>query len=65
MDSETNNVEHQKPKTRKKRMVLGIVIFVLGLVVLAGGITVFIDNQDTDSEGYVYTHIPHIGFSIF
>jgi len=65
MDSETNNREHQKPKTRKKRMVLVIVIFVLALVVLAGGISVFMYNQDTDSEGYVYSNVYHVNTSTY
>jgi len=65
MDSEPNNEEHPKPKTRKKRMVLGIVIFVLALVVLAGGISVFMYNQDTDSEGYVYSNVYHVNTSTY
>ena len=65
MDSETKNGEHQKPKTSKKRMVLGITIFVLGLVVLAGGISVFMYNQDTDSEGYAYSNVYHVNTTAY
>jgi hypothetical protein len=65
MDSETNNEEYQKPKTRKKRMVLGIVIFIMAFVVLAGGISVFIYNQDTDSEGYVYSNVYHVNTTTY
>jgi choline-glycine betaine transporter len=46
-------------------MVLGIVIFVLALVVLAGGISVFMYNQDTDSEGYVYSNVYHVNTSTY
>jgi len=65
MDSEPNNGEHPKPKTRKKRMVLGIVLLVMALVVLAGGISVFMYNQDTDSEGYVYSNVYHVNTSTY
>jgi hypothetical protein len=65
MDSETKKVEHQKPKISKKRMVIGITIFVMGLVVLAGGISVFIYNQDTDSEGYSYSNVYHVNTTAY
>jgi hypothetical protein len=65
MGSETNIEEQPKPKTRKTRMVLGIVIFIVGLLVLAGGISVFVYNLDTDSEGYAYSNVYHVNTSAY
>jgi hypothetical protein len=65
MGSETNIEEQPKPKTRKTRMILGIVIFIVGLLVLAGGISVFVYNLDTDSEGYAYSNVYHVNTSAY
>jgi hypothetical protein len=65
MDSETNNAEHHKPKTSKKRLILGIVIFVMSFLVLAGGISVFIYNQGTDSDGWIYSNVYHVNTSAY
>jgi hypothetical protein len=65
MGSETNIEEQPKPKTRKTRMILGIVIFIVGLLVLAGGISVFVYNLDTDNEGYTDSNIYHVNTSAY
>jgi hypothetical protein len=65
MDPETNTIEPQRQKPRKRRLVLAIVIFVLALLVLAGGISIFIYNQDTDSEGWVYSNVYHVNTSAY
>ena len=66
MDSNTNVVEDKKLKISKKRIVLVIVIFLLGLFVLASGISVLVyNNQDTDSEGYTYSNVYHVNTSTY
>jgi len=65
MNPETSNEEPQKPKRSKKRIVLGIVLFVIAFLVLSAGISIFIYNQDTDSEGYVYSNVHHVNTTTY
>jgi hypothetical protein len=65
MDSEPNIEKPQKPKTGKKRLVIALILFVCAFLVLSEGIPIFIDNQDTDSEGYVNSNIYHVNTSAY
>lgn len=55
----------QKPKTSKKRLIVIGVFFVMGFLVLSAGISLFIYNQDTDSDGYVYSNIYHVNTTAY
>ena len=59
MESGQNIEPPKKPKTRKKRLILALVVFVFGFLLLAGGASVLMYNQDTDSEGYSYSNVYH------
>jgi hypothetical protein len=65
MNSEKNSTENRPIKRRKRVIVLVVILFVLGFLVLAGGISVFIYNLDTDSEGYAYSNIYHVNTSTY
>jgi|WetSurMetagenome_2_1015567.scaffolds.fasta_scaffold14393_6 hypothetical protein len=65
MEPETTIAEPPKPKSSKKRLIIGLTFFVLGFLVLAGGISVFIYNQDTDSQGYFNSNIYHVNTSAY
>jgi hypothetical protein len=64
MESDTSTGEPKKPKPRKI-LVLGIVIFLFGLVVIASGISVYIYNQGNNSDGYAYSNIYHVNTSTY
>jgi uncharacterized membrane protein len=64
MESNTSKEESKKPKSRKI-LVLGIVIFLFGLVVIASGISIYIYNQGNDSDGYVYSNVYHVNTSVY
>jgi hypothetical protein len=66
MESSSTPAEVQKPKNRKRLMILGIVMVILGLLVLAGGISVLVYNiMDTDSDGYAYSNVYHVNTSTY
>jgi hypothetical protein len=66
MNPETTGQKPQKPKRSKKRIVLGIVIFILGLLILSAGISILYYNiQDTDSEGYTYSDGYYVNTSTY
>ena len=48
-----------QPKKSKKRIIGAITLLVCGFLVLSAGISIFIYNQGTDSEGYTYSNIYH------
>jgi hypothetical protein len=65
MNPEPLPQEPKKPKQKKLRMILGIIVLIVGLLVCTGGITVFIYNQGTDSEGYSYSNIYHVNTTAY
>jgi hypothetical protein len=66
MESNSQPEEAKKPKPKKRRMILGIVLVIIGLLVLAGGISVLVYNiLDTDSEGYAYSNVYHVNTSTY
>jgi len=64
MISKTSS-ENRPIRKRKKNIVLVVILFLLGFLVLAGGISVFVYNLDTDSEGYVYSNIYQVNTSTY
>ncbi len=65
MEPEPTVETPQKPKTSKKRLILAAVLFVVGFLVLSAGISIYIYNQDTDSEGYAYSNIYHVNTTTY
>ncbi len=65
MEPEPTIVKPQKPKTSKKRLILAGVFFVIGFLILSAGISLYIYNQDTDSEGYAYSNIYHVNTTAY
>lgn len=57
--------EPKKPKQKKFRMILGIIVLIVGLLVCTGGIMVFIYNQGTDSEGYSYSNLYRVNTTAY
>jgi len=50
-----------KQKTRKKRLILAVILLVIGFLIVAAGASLLYYNQvDTDSEGYAYSNIYHV-----
>lgn len=56
MDSPPDQLTPQKRKISKTPLIGAIVLFVVGFLVLSAGISIFIYNQDTDSNGFVYSN---------
>ena len=54
MNPDTTIQEPHKTQRSTIHMAIGIAIIILGVVVLAGGISFFMYYQDTDSEGYTF-----------
>lgn len=65
MEPEPTIETPQIPKTSKKRLILAIVLFIIGFLVLSAGISLFIYNQETDSEGYVYSNSYHVNTTTY
>jgi uncharacterized membrane protein len=65
MDSEPDSPTPPKPKTTKKLLLLAGTLVIVGFLLLSAGITIFIYNQDTDSEGYTYSNIYHVNTSAY
>jgi hypothetical protein len=65
MDSEPAIEKPQKPKTGKKRLVIALIFLISAFLVLSAGISIFIYNQGTDSEGYAYSNIYHVNTSAY
>lgn len=70
MDSSPDQQTLKKRKISKKRLFLAAVLFVVGFLVLSAGISIFIYNQDTDSQGFVYSNIHPVdssthGFTLY
>jgi len=65
MNSDPTAIKNGKIKGWNKIKILGVIFIVLGLVVLAGGIAVFIYNQETDSEGYATSNVYHVNTSTY
>lgn len=57
MDSSPDQQTPKKRKISKKRLFLAAVFFIAGFLILSAGISIFIYNQDTDSQGFVYSNI--------
>ncbi len=57
MDSPPDQQMPQKRKTSKTRLIGAVVLFVVGFLVLSAGISIFIYNQDTEANGFVYSNI--------
>lgn len=57
MDSPPDQPTPQKRKIRKTRLIGAIILFVVGFLVLSAGIILFIYNQDTDANGFMYSNI--------
>jgi len=65
MEPEPTVETPKKPKTSKKRLILAAVFFVVGFLVLSAGLSIFMYNQDTDSEGYAYSNIYHVNTTTY
>lgn len=57
MDSPPDQQKPQKRKISKTRLIGAVVLFVVGFLVLSAGISLFIYNQDTEANGFVYSNI--------
>lgn len=56
MDSPLDQPTLQRRKIRKTRLIGAIVLCVVGFLVVSAGISIFIYNQDTDTNGFVYSN---------
>jgi hypothetical protein len=65
MGFEETDGEQQKPKIKKKRLILAVVLFVLGLLILASGISVLAYNLGNDSDGWTYSNVYHVNTTAY
>jgi hypothetical protein len=65
MEPEPSVETPPKPKTRKRHFILAGVLFIISFLILSAGISIYIYNQDTDSEGYVYSNVYHVNTTAY
>lgn len=65
MDTPSDQQTPKKRKISKPRLIGAIILFVVGFLVLSAGITIFIYNQDTDANGFVYSNIYSVDTSTY